>query len=102
MRQQTILGIECSSELCSVALQHDNILTFKAELAPREHAYLVLPFAQELLAERGLQFSDLQGVAFGQGPGAFTGLRVAASIGQGLALAHNVPLFAAFFLNVLA
>lgn len=106
MQTKTLLAIECSSELCSLALQHQvagqTTVTYRSALAPREHAYLVLPFAQELLAEHALGFSDLQGIAFGQGPGAFTGLRVAAAMAQGLALAHDLPLFASCSLGVLA
>lgn len=102
MQVKTILAIECSSELCSVALQHQGLITLRSALSPREHAYLVLPFVEELLTENALNFSDLQGIAFGQGPGAFTGLRVAASMAQGLALAHDLPLYAACSLHVLA
>jgi len=102
MQEQTLLAIECSSELCSVALQYKGNISFKAKLAPQEHAYLVLPFVQDLLAENSLTFSDLKGIVFGQGPGAFTGLRVAASIAQGLALAHDIPLYASCSLELLA
>jgi len=99
---QTVLAIECSSELCSVSLLFKDKISSKQKLAPREHAYLVLPFASELLKESGLEFSNLNGIAFGQGPGAFTGLRVAASMAQGLALAYDLPLYAECSLSALA
>jgi tRNA threonylcarbamoyladenosine biosynthesis protein TsaB len=97
-----ILAIECSSELCSVALDVDGETSVREALAPREHAYLVLPFAEALLQEKGLAFSELDAVGFGQGPGAFTGLRVAASIAQGLALANELELLAGCSLHALA
>lgn len=96
------LAIDCSSELCSVALYFDGHLSFKEKLAPREHAYLVLPFAEALLKEQGLHFRDLGEIIFARGPGAFTGLRVAASVAQGLALAYQKPLLAYSSLHLLA
>jgi tRNA threonylcarbamoyladenosine biosynthesis protein TsaB len=99
---QTVLSIECSSELCSVALSYNGKLTHKSKHAPREHAYLVLPFTKALLEERRIGFSSIDYICFGQGPGAFTGLRVAASIAQGLALAHDIPLLSGCSLETLA
>lgn len=102
---QTILTIECSSELCSVALSCEHVgskIIFREQHAPREHAYLVLPFVESLLEEAGLHYAQLDGIAFGQGPGAFTGLRVAASMAQGLAAAHELPLLSACSLLALA
>ena len=97
-----LLAIECSSELCSVAILSGKDVFYKSALAPREHAYLVLPFIKALMAEAELEFSDLNALAFGQGPGAFTGLRVAASMIQGLALAHDLPIIPVCSLNALA
>ncbi len=98
----TFLAIECSSELCSVALLTNGQIYSKEKLAPREHAYLVLPFVDSLMQSHTVSFQELNGIVFGQGPGAFTGLRVAASMAQGLALAHLLPLGAACSLRSLA
>ncbi len=96
------LAIDCSSELCSVALNVDGQVSFREKLAPREHAYLVLPFAEALLKEKSLHFNDLNNLVFARGPGAFTGLRVAASVAQGLAFAYEKPLLAFSSLQLLA
>lgn len=103
--RQNILTIECSSELCSVALSCKHLnkkVIFREHYAPREHAYLVLPFVESLLEELRLDYAQLEGVAFGQGPGAFTGLRVAASMAQGLAAAYELPLLSGCSLLALA
>ncbi len=97
-----LLAIECSSELCSVAVQSGKKVFYKSKLAPKEHAYLVLPFIKELMEQAELEFSDMHSLAFGQGPGAFTGLRVAASMTQGLALAHDLPIIPVCSLTALA
>ena len=98
----TVLSIECSSELCSVALSYQGRLSVKSKHAPREHAYLVLPFVETLLQEQSIGFDTIDFIVFGQGPGAFTGLRVAAAIAQGLALAHDIPLLSGCSLEALA
>ena len=99
---QTVLSIECSSELCSVALSYRGKLSVRSKHAPREHAYLVLPFAEALLQEENIGFDAIDFIIFGQGPGAFTGLRVAAAVAQGLALAHDIPLLSGCSLKSLA
>ncbi len=86
------LSIECASELCSVALVQGSDIQFREKLAPREHAYLILPFIEALLQEAKLNFADLDTIYFGRGPGAFTGLRVAAAMAQGLALSHGLEI----------
>ena len=97
-----LLAIETSTEACSVAVLVGDAVIERFELAPRRHAELVLPWAEALLAEAGLRRADLDAIAVGRGPGAFTGVRLGISIGQGIALALDRPLLPVSTLAVLA
>lgn len=97
-----LLAIETATEACSVALLHGGALTGRSELAPRRHAELVLPMAESLLSESGIQRKQLDAIAVGQGPGAFTGVRLAISVAQGLALALDIPVVPVSSLAALA
>ncbi len=85
-----LLAIETATENCSVALLRDGVVIDRSELAPRRHAELVLPMAEALLAEAGITRRQLGAIAVGRGPGAFTGVRLAISVAQGLALALDL------------
>ena len=98
----TLLAIETSTEACSVALYVDGEVIARHELAPRRHTQLVLPWADELLAQAGLRKSQIDAIAVGRGPGAFTGVRLAVAIVQGLALALDRPVLPVSTLSVLA
>jgi tRNA threonylcarbamoyladenosine biosynthesis protein TsaB len=96
------LGIETATPMCSVALAVDRDLLSRRALAPRGHAQLVLPWIEELLAECGLGYADIDRLAVGQGPGGFTSLRIGLGIAQGIALAHDLPVIPVSSLAALA
>ncbi|ALN59310.1 glycoprotease family [Lysobacter enzymogenes] len=97
-----LLAFETSTEACSVALWLDGEVRERFELAPRRHAELSLPWAEQLLAEAGVKRRELDAVALGRGPGAFTGVRLAIALAQGVALALDVPAIPVSTLAVLA
>jgi tRNA threonylcarbamoyladenosine biosynthesis protein TsaB len=87
-----LLGLETSSAVGSVALQTDSGVEVRQIATAREQTEQVLTLVDELLAGAGLALDALNGIAFGRGPGSFTGLRVSAAIAQGLGAASGVPL----------
>ncbi|MDQ3495008.1 MAG: tRNA (adenosine(37)-N6)-threonylcarbamoyltransferase complex dimerization subunit type 1 TsaB [Pseudomonadota bacterium] len=97
-----LLAFETATEACSVALWVDGDVRERFEVAPRRHAELALPWAEQLLAEAGVAKSQLDAVAVGRGPGAFTGVRLAVAMAQGIALALDQPVIAVSTLRVLA
>jgi tRNA threonylcarbamoyladenosine biosynthesis protein TsaB len=80
-----LLAIDTATERCSVALLIDDRIVERATETPRGHADLVLPMVEAVLAEGGLKLQQLDGLAYGRGPGAFTGVRIAVGVAQGLA-----------------
>jgi tRNA threonylcarbamoyladenosine biosynthesis protein TsaB len=97
-----LLAIETATEACSVALVHGENVVARTELAPRRHAERVLPMADELLAEAGIGKHALDVIAVGRGPGAFTGVRLAVSLAQGMAMALGLPVVTVSSLAALA
>lgn len=89
-----IIALEASSDACSVALLLDNEIHELHELAPRSHAQRLLPMVEQLLLAHSVQLQSLDAIAFGCGPGSFTGLRIAAGITQGLAFGAALPVVA--------
>lgn len=86
-----LLALETSTEYCSVALwQNGNVNACEA-LAGQRHSELLLGMVDELMRSHGLRVTQLDGIAFGQGPGSFTGLRIACGAAQGLAFAAGLP-----------
>jgi len=86
-----ILAIDTSTEACSAALLLDGEVTQRYQVAPRQHADLILAMCDELLLESTTKLNELDAIAFGRGPGAFTGVRIATGVVQGIAFAHELP-----------
>lgn len=97
-----ILALDTSTEACSCALSLDGAVHERLELQPRQHARLLLPMIRDLLADSGIGFAELDAIACGQGPGSFTGLRIAAGVTQGLAFATDLPVLPVSTLAALA
>ena len=97
-----LLAFELSTEACSVAVLAGGEVRERHEVAPRKHAEYALPWAEALLAEAGIAKSQLDAVAVGRGPGAFTGVRLGISIAQGIALALDLPAVPVSTLRTLA
>jgi tRNA threonylcarbamoyladenosine biosynthesis protein TsaB len=97
-----LLAIETATEACSVALWVDGEVRERFEIAPRRHAELVLPWADALFAQSGIAKSQLDAIAVGRGPGAFTGVRLAIALAQGIALALDLPVVPVSTLAALA
>jgi tRNA threonylcarbamoyladenosine biosynthesis protein TsaB len=97
-----LLALETSTEACSVALWIDGEVRERFDLAPRRHAELALPWAEALLKNAGVAKSRLDAIAVGRGPGAFTGVRLAIALAQGIALALDRPVVPVSTLAVLA
>ncbi|GMU68417.1 MAG: hypothetical protein AMXMBFR37_07500 [Steroidobacteraceae bacterium] len=86
-----LLALDTATEACSVALWLDGEVVVEAVELAHEHAQRILPMIDALLAARALRLADLDAIAVGRGPGGFTGLRLAISVAQGLALGAGLP-----------
>ena len=98
----TLLALDTATEACSVALLHDGKVSSHYEVIPRLHAQKLLPMIQQLLADAGTTLSAVDAIAFGRGPGAFTGVRIAIGVVQGLAFALDRPVLPVSNLALLA
>ncbi len=97
-----ILALDTSTDACSVALVTESRVVERHTLEPRSHARLGLPMVDEVLKEAGITLSELDAIAFGRGPGSFTGLRIAAGLAQGLAFSRQIPVVPVSTLEAMA
>jgi tRNA threonylcarbamoyladenosine biosynthesis protein TsaB len=97
-----ILSLETSTELCSAALWCDGRIESHEAQAGQRHSEFLLPMVDALFVSQNLKLKDMDGIAFGAGPGSFTGLRIACGIAQGLAFGADIPVLGVSTLLALA
>ncbi len=97
-----ILALETSTEYCSVALWQDGNVTERFELVGQKHSELLMAMIDDVLKDAELKLAQLDGIAFGMGPGSFTGVRIACGVTQGLALGANLKVVGVVTLQALA
>ncbi|MDO6764147.1 tRNA (adenosine(37)-N6)-threonylcarbamoyltransferase complex dimerization subunit type 1 TsaB [Agarivorans sp. 1_MG-2023] len=97
-----ILALDTSTENCSVALHWQGEVLSKQEYSPRDHTLKILPFVEQILAEAGVSLKQLDAIAFGRGPGSFTGVRIGVATAQGLAFGADKPMIAVSTLQAMA
>ncbi len=97
-----ILAFDTATHACTVALMVGSTVVERFEIAPRRHTELILPMVEAVLAEAGVRLLDLDAIAFGQGPGSFMGVRLAAGIAQGLGFAVKKKLIPVSTLQAVA
>jgi tRNA threonylcarbamoyladenosine biosynthesis protein TsaB len=100
--EMKILAIDTASEACSAALLLDDKVHERFEVQPRKHGALILGMMDDLLSGAGLRLRELDALAFGRGPGAFTGVRIATGVAQGAAFGADLPLLPVSTLAALA
>ena len=87
-----LLAIDTSTTACSVALEDDGTMTERHEVRPRAHTGILVPMINELLENAGLEVRDLDAVILGNGPGSFIGMRIGASVAQGVCHGAGLPI----------
>ncbi len=102
MNPSTILAIETATDACSVALLIKDQIFHRYELSSQGHTHLILAMLQSVMGEAGIHLEAVDALSFGRGPGSFTGVRIAASVIQGLSLGVQKPIIPVSTLRALA
>ncbi|TAN78321.1 MAG: tRNA (adenosine(37)-N6)-threonylcarbamoyltransferase complex dimerization subunit type 1 TsaB [Gallionella sp.] len=97
-----VLALETSTEYCSVALWQDGAVAGRCDLAGQKHSEVLMGMLDALLEETGVKLAQFDGIAFGMGPGSFTGVRIACGAVQGLAFGADLPVIGVCTLEALA
>ena len=97
-----LLAIDTSSYACTVAVMVDADVDSRFEITKNEHSKIILGMVEELMANFGIEVEQLDAIAFGRGPGSFTGLRIAAGVVQGIAFAYDKPVIPVSSMAVIA
>src|SRR5574340_327775 len=97
-----VLALETSTEYCSVALWQDGAVISRCGLAVQKHSEMLIAMLDALLQDAGLRVQDMDGIAFGMGPGSFTGVRIACGAAQGLAFGAGLPVAGVCTLQAMA
>lgn len=97
-----LLAIETSTEYCSVALWQDGAVTARSEMVGQKHSEVLMAMVDAVLKAAGCKIREVDGIAFGKGPGSFTGVRIACGVAQGLALGADVQVVGVCTLQALA
>jgi len=97
-----VLALETSTEYCSVALWLDGVVVEHCELVGQKHSELLMAMLEDVLKQAGVKLAQLDGIAFGMGPGSFTGVRIACGAAQGLAFGADLPVAGVCTLQALA
>jgi tRNA threonylcarbamoyladenosine biosynthesis protein TsaB len=97
-----VLAFDTSTEYCSVALWNDGTVVGRSELAGQKHSEILIGMLGAVLAQAGLKLAQLEGIAYGKGPGSFTGVRIACGAAQGLAFGADLPVAGICTLEALA
>jgi tRNA threonylcarbamoyladenosine biosynthesis protein TsaB len=97
-----ILALETSTEYCSVALWQEGLITDSSARVGQKHSEVLMAMLDDLLIKSNVRLDQLNGIAFGSGPGSFTGVRIACGVAQGLALGTNLPVLGICTLLALA
>ncbi|MES9968791.1 MAG: tRNA (adenosine(37)-N6)-threonylcarbamoyltransferase complex dimerization subunit type 1 TsaB [Candidatus Thiodiazotropha sp.] len=97
-----LIAIETAAEACSAALYLSGEISVRYKIVPRGHSELILEMVDDLLSTADLIPASLDAVAFGRGPGSFTGVRIATGVTQGIAFAADLPVVGVSTLAALA
>lgn len=97
-----ILALETSTEYCSIALWQAGVVNEKSVLVGQKHSEIMIAMLDELLQQAGVKLTQLDGIAYGAGPGSFTGVRIACGVTQGLALGGSLPVIGISTLQAVA